>query len=475
MSLESNMQRLAGQETAAETDAKKRLNALFDPDTFVEVGAFTMAGDKASGVVTGYGYVDGSPVYAFAQDNTVDGGAVGRVHAEKIKKLYEMAAKTGAPVVAVYDSKGARLNEGHDVLAGYGELLAVSNNLSGVVPQISVVLGTCAGVSAMLACSADFVVMSEKAEFFLTAPFVTEALGDKTEGAGTAANAMKAGVAHFVCADDEEAMNQTRKLLSLLPINNLSAAPMFEFEENEAGVQTLMNYMTGEETDTVKALESIADAENLLVLQNGFGSGAVTALGTLNGSAVGFAATVGEKLNADDCAKLARFVRTCDAFSLPVVTLVDTDGFVPSAKGELAGSVRESAKLAHAYAEATCPKVAVITGDAFGPAYIALAGKGANADVVIAWPSAVISALNPEASVEVLWQDRVAGADKAKRAELAEEYKDTLASPFEAAKGGYVDFITAPENTRQTLVSVLDMLSGKRVSKMPKKHGNMPL
>lgn len=201
MSLESNMQRLAGQETAAETDAKKRLNALFDPDTFVEVGAFTMAGDKASGVVTGYGYVDGSPVYAFAQDNTVDGGAVGRVHAEKIKKLYEMAAKTGAPVVAVYDSKGARLNEGHDVLAGYGELLAVSNNLSGVVPQISVVLGTCAGVSAMLACSADFVVMSEKAEFFLTAPFVTEALGDKTEGAGTAANAMKAGVAHFVCAD----------------------------------------------------------------------------------------------------------------------------------------------------------------------------------------------------------------------------------------------------------------------------------
>lgn len=230
-------------------------------------------------------------------------------------------------------------------------------------------------------------------------------------------------------------MNQTRKLLSLLPINNLSAAPMFEFEENEAGVQTLMNYMTGEETDTVKALEAIADAENLLVLQNGFGSGAVTALGTLNGSAVGFAATVGEKLSADDCAKLARFVRTCDAFSLPVITLVDTDGFVPSAKGELAGSVRESAKLAHAYAEATCPKVAVITGDAFGPAYIALAGKSANADVVIAWPSAVISALNPEASVEVLWQDRAAGADKAKRAELAEEYKDTLASPFEAAKG----------------------------------------
>lgn len=474
MSLESSMQRLAGQD-AAQTDARKRLNALFDPDTFVEIGAFVMAGDKAGGVITGYGYVDGNPVYAFAQDNTVDGGAVGRVHAEKIKKLYETAAKTGAPVVAVYDSKGARLNEGHDVLAGYGELLALSNNLSGVVPQISVVLGTCAGVSAMLACSADFVVMSEKAELFLTAPFVVEAAGEKTDGAGTAQNAMKSGVAHLVCADDAQAMEQTRRLLSLLPINNLSAAPMFEFEENEAGAQALAEYQAVEEKDPVKALEAIADADSLLVVQDGFGTGSVTALGTLNGSAVGFAATAGKRLSADDCAKLARFVRTCDAFSLPVITLIDTDGFVPSAKEELAGSIRESAKLAHAYAEATCPKVAVITGDAFGPAYIALAGKGANADIVIAWPTAVISALNPEASVEILWQDRVAGADKAKRAELAEEYKQTLASPFEAAKGGYVDFIVAPESTRQTLSSVLDMLSGKRVSKMPKKHGNMPL
>jgi len=475
MSLESNMQRLADQTAAVETDAKKRLNALFDPDTFVETNAFTMVGEQACGVITGFGYVDGSPVYAFAQDHTVDGGAVGRIHAEKIKKLYEMAAKTGAPIVAIYDSKGARLNEGLDALAGYGDLLAISNNLSGVVPQISLVLGTCAGVSAMLACGADFVVMSEKAEFFLTAPFVTEALGEKIEGAGTAENAMKSGVAHLVLAEEAEAIAETRKLLSMLPINNLSAVPMFEFEENEAGAQTLVGRMMGEETCTAKTVKGIADADSVLVLQKGFGKGVVTALGTVNGSAVGFVATKGKKLDADDAAKIARFVRTCDAFSLPVVTLVDTEGFVPSAKGELAGSIRESAKLAHAYAEATCPKVSIIIGKAYGPAYIALAGKGANADVVIAWPSALISALTPEASVEVIWQDRLAGADQAKRAELVAEYQDTLASPFEAAKNGYVDFIVSPEETRPTLINALDMLSGKRVNKLPKKHGNMPL
>jgi len=259
----------------------------------------------------------------------------------------------------------------------------------------------------------------------------------------------------------------------MLPINNLSAVPMFEFEENEAGAQTLVGRMMGEETCTAKTVKGIADADSVLVLQKGFGKGVVTALGTVNGSAVGFVATKGKKLDADDAAKIARFVRTCDAFSLPVVTLVDTEGFVPSAKGELAGSIRESAKLAHAYAEATCPKVSIIIGKAYGPAYIALAGKGANADVVIAWPSALISALTPEASVEVIWQDRLAGADQAKRAELVAEYQDTLASPFEAAKNGYVDFIVSPEETRPTLINALDMLSGKRVNKLRKKLGKM--
>lgn len=476
MSLESKMQQLGTlQDKAAENDARKHLSALFDPDTFVETDAFAKAGEKPAGVITGFGYVEGNPVYAFAQDNTVDGGAFGKIHAEKIKKLYDMALKTGAPVVGIYDSKGARLAEGHDMLAGYGALLAASNNLSGVVPQISVVLGTCAGVSAMLCCGADFVVMSKEAEFFLTAPFVARANGEKAEGAGTAENAVKSGTAHLVCGSSDETLQEVRKLISLLPVNNLSAVPMFEYEENLDGPAKLADCMMSGERDALSILQSVADKDSVIVLQDGFGESSVTALGTLAGSTVGFAATGGNKLTKEDTAKVARFVRTCDAFSIPVVTFVDTEGFVPSAAEELAGSIRESAKLAHAYAEATCPKAAVVIGPAYGPAYIALAGKGANADTVIAWPSAVISALPPAASVEILWQDRLAGADQAKRDALALEYQDTLASPFEAAKNGYVDFITAPEQTREVLIRTLDMLSGKRVSKTPKKHGNMPL
>ena len=476
MSLESKRQQLAdfNVKASSDNDAKKRLTALFDPDTFVEMNAFAMTNDVSCGVITGYGYVDGNPVYAFAQDNSVDGGAVGRIHAEKIKKVYEMASKTGAPVVAIYDSKGARLNEGFDALAGYGDMLALSNNLSGVVPQIAVVLGTCAGVSAMLACGADFVVMSESAELFMTAPFVAKANGEAAEGAGTAAFAEKCGVAHLVCKDDQDALAQTRTLLSLLPINNLSMVPQFEYEEDVAGADTLLQYMA-KEVCVCQAVKAIADASSVIVLQKEFGKGVFTALGTLAGSTVGFAGTKGEKLTADDSAKLARFVRTCDAFSIPVVTLVDTDGFVPSSKAELAGSIRESAKLAHAYAEATCPKIALITGDAVGSAYIALAGKGANADMVMAWPSAMISAMAPEAAVEILWHEKLAGVDKAGRKQLVEEYKDTLASPLEAAKNGYIDQIFEPDQTRAYLIGALDMLSGKRVSKMPKKHGNMPL
>ena len=477
MSLESKRQQLAdfNLKASSDNDAKKRLTALFDPDTFVEMDAFAMTNDISCGVITGYGYVDGNPVYAFAQDNSVDGGAVGRIHAEKIKKVYEMASKTGAPVVAIYDSKGARLNEGFDALAGYGDMLALSNNLSGVVPQIAVVLGTCAGVSAMLACGADFVVMSEKAELFMAAPFVTKANGESVEEAGTAVYAEKCGVAHLVCKDDQDALMQTRTLLSLLPINNLSMVPQFEYEEDAAGADTLLQYMLKEEACTCKAVKAIADASSVVVLQKEFGKGVVTALGTLAGSTVGFAATKGKKLTSDYSAKLARFVRTCDAFSIPVVTLVNTDGFVPSSKAELAGSIRESAKLAHAYAEATCPKIALITGDAVGSAYIALAGKGANADMVMAWPSAMISALAPDAAVEILWHEKLAGLDKAGREQLTEEYKNTLASPLEAAKNGYIDQIFEPDQTRAYLIGALDMLSGKRVSKMPKKHGNMPL
>lgn len=445
------------------TPARKRIASLFDQDSFVELDAFAASNGEPCGVVTGYGYVDGNPVYVFSQDIKASSGAVTMAHAKKIKKVYELASKTGAPVVGIYDSNGAKLTEGVDALAAYGEMLASVNNLSGVVPQISLVLGTCAGVSAMMACSADFVVMSKKAEFFLASS------GDSTKD--SAAAAAKAGTVHIVAKNDDEGVENARKLLSMLPSNNLSAAPLFDFAAPEAAPAE------GEAVkDTIKA---IADADSVVELQAEFGATAVTALATVNGNVVGFAATDKQAGNlcAHGSAKISRFVRLCDAFNIPVVTLVDVEGFRATENDELAGSIREVAKLAHAYAEATTPKISVITGAAYGSAYIALAGKGANADLVFAWENASVSALNPDASVELFWHDKLKKTKNLaqSRQELAAEYKQTLGSAFEAARGGHIDAVIDPAETRANVASALDMLAGKRVSKLPKKHGNMPL
>jgi acetyl-CoA carboxylase carboxyltransferase component len=478
MSPESKVQKLADLCNSNDKSkaAYKRLEMLFDEGSFVEIDGFAQVGDGGSGVVTGYGYVEGSLVYAFSQDSTVAGGAVGRLHATKIKKIYELAAKTGCPVVAVYDSNGTRIDEGNAVLAAYGELLALSNNVSGVVPQIAAVLGTCAGCSAMLACSADYVVMSKNAQLFMTAPFNAKADGDDTVGAGSAGNAAKSGIAHIVSEDDETAMASVKEIVSMLPSNNLSMVPVFEYEENAEGQAVLDSVYADVDSADMKAFVSaVSDMGSVVELQGDFGSNASIFLVRVQGSTVGIAAANGA-VDADDCAKLARFVRTCDAFAIPVITVVNTPGFLQSAKTELEGSIRDVAKLAHAYAEATCPKISLITGQAYGPAYIALAGKGANADTVLAWPNAVISALAPETAVEFLWHDKLKTATslEQKRNELIEEYKDTVASVFTAAQEGYVENIIEPKDTRKALISALEMLAGKRVSKLPKKHGNIP-
>lgn len=473
MSSEIKMQKLADfrkkmNETAP---AKERLASLFDESSFVELDAFATAADgQACGVVTGYGYVDGNPVYAFSQDITAESGAVTAAHAKKIKKIYDLAAKTGSPVVGIYDSNGAKLTEGMDALGAYGEIMLAVNNLSGVVPQISLVLGTCAGNMAMIACSADVVIMSEKAEFFLTAPFTAVANGEDAALAGTAKAAEASGAVHLVAADDAAAIESARKVIGMLPSNNLSIAPIFDFAANEVAVTA--------NSSAKEVINAVADVDSLVELQPGFGACMVTALATIAGNPVGVVATdKSTPICAAGANKAARFVRFCDAFNLPIVTFVDTKGFEVSLATELAGSIREMAKLAHAYAEATTAKVSVVTGEAYGPAYTMLAGKSSNADVAVAWAGASISALKPETSVELLWHEKLAGAKNLStaRAELVEEYKNTLASPFEAAKDGYLDNVILPEETRNTVICALDMLAGKRVSKLPKKHGNMPL
>ncbi len=437
--------------------ARARLTKLFDENTFVEIDALAKAGENAAAVVTGYGSVDGSTVFAFSQDSSVASGALGKVHAAKIKKVYELAAKTGAPVVGVYDSKGADLTNPYDTMAAYGELLALSNNLSGVVPQVSLVLGICAGSAALIASGADFIVMSEDGEFFLTAPAASEACSAK--------NAAETGVAHVVAKDADGAIAAARKIISMLPLNNLAEAPIWDFAEAEGAAAALQ--AAGEKLDCVEAAEivkNIADAGSVTELQASFGKKAYAALATIGGQAVGILGAAGS-LGKDECAKLARIVSICDAFSIPVVTLVNTEGFE--------GSVRDTAMLAHVYAEATTPKVSVVLGKAYGSAYIALAGKGANADMAYAWPGAVISPLKPETAVAFLYNDRIT-AEKSRQAVEA-EYQETEASAFAYAECGLIDAVIDPSATRAVVLSALDMLSGKRVSSLPKKHGNLPL
>lgn len=446
------------------TPARKRLELLFDDGSFTEINSFTMEKDSLAGVISAYGYVNGSPVYAFSQDKSVNGGAVGTAHAAKIAKLYSLAAKTGTPVVGIYDSNGAFVDGSADSLNAYSEMISASSVISGVVPQISIIMGTCAGSAAILACSSDFVIMTKDSEFFVAPPFDT-----KKNGVGTAKACAAAGIAHAVCDSDEDAVKKAKAVLNLMPANNLASAPMFETDENNTVLSS---------GDIKSIVEAVADADSAVELSADFGKAAYTALASVNGSSVGIIATnkADSRLTADDCDKLARFIRTCDAFSLPVITFVDTEGFDADSEAELAGSVRDMTKLANCYAEATTVKISVITGKAIGPAFVALAGKNLNTDFTLAWENAVISPLAPVTAVEFLWHDRLKGAENlsAKRNELAEEFSNTVASAVSAAERNAVDEVIAPEDTRKVLVSALDILAGKRVSKLPKKHSNIP-
>ncbi len=463
MSIESKLE-LVQKSHSAEKDspAMKRLQALFDEGSFTEIDSLAKSCDGPAEVVAGFGAVEGYPVYAFAQNSAVAGGAMSKAQAAKIRKIYDLAVKTGSPVVGVYDSAGARLKEADEMLAAYGEILCSSNNLSGVVPQISVVAGPCIGTAALLASSADVVIMSEDAQLEL-----------ETDGAaGSAQEAAAAGVAHLVAPDAEAAVAQARKLISLLPSNNLAAAPLCEYSDAagfEAALENCAASMDqGGKADGRALILAVADDGSFVELQKEYGATFTCGLATIGGTVCGVVVSNGEQIDADGCAKAARFVRFCDAFAIPVVTFVNAKGFT---------SLKEAAKLSHAYAEATTAKIAVVTGMAYGAAFIALAGRAANADVTLAWPSAVISSLNPEAAVSILWNDKLAAMKNplTDRAKLVKEYMDTEASPLHAAAAGYIEDVIAPAETRARLFAALDMLAGKRVTRLPKKHSNIQL
>ena len=422
------------------TNAYKIITEFFDDDSFCEIDAFAKSGDSYAEAVAGFGTVEGLPVYAFAQNSDICSGAMSKAQAAKLKKVYDLALKTGAPVVGFYDSIGGRLSQGTELLAGCGEVLKSAASLSGVVPQISVVLGTCLGTSALNAVSADVVIMSEKAQLSLS---VT---GENSDSAYNAEN----GIASLVAKDTQEAISMTKNIILYLPSNNLNMAPQ-SFEESP-------------ECDCGCLVSKTIDGNSGLKLFSEYGSkNSNVRLARLGGQVVGIVSTKGGMLECNDTDKLAKFVRFCDAFSLPLITFVNCDGFE---------SVKSAAKLSSAYAEATTVKISVVTGKAIGSAYIALAGTGANADVVYALPDAVISPVNVEAAAFIMAPEAMKVPVEEQKS-VAEKFAQENLSAFNAAQNGYVDGIVEEEQLRQMLISALDMLAGKRVPTLSKKHSTI--
>ena len=415
----------------------------------------------ADGAVSAaWGYAAGQQAYAVYQN----GEAVTVKDVEKNIKVLEMAAQTGCPVVTFYNSVGAKLAEGLDVLTASARLNAAIARLSGVVPQVAVVTGVCGGTSALNAAAADVCIMARNAELFFTAPFTSAAKGDKVPGAGSAEAASKAGVASLVAADAAEAAEKAAHIVGLLPANNLTGPAVFEFEQPSAVLKA--------GSAPAKAAAAILDQDSAVELYAGFGKSVYTAFGTIGGNAVGIVAT-GEQLCHNCVSKASRFVRLCDAFSVPVVTIVDTQGFVPSSTDDIAGGIREAARLAATYADATTAKVAVLSGKAIGPVYTALA----NADLRIAVNGCTVSVLEPSAAVTVLYKDEIDASDNilAATSAKAAAYAAEACSAASAVSGGAADMICDAANARASVVAALELLSTKRASRLPKKHGNMAL
>ena len=441
---------------ASKTFGKEQILA-----SFFDEGAYTVLFAR-SAVSAAFGSANGQPVYAICQD----GEAVTVADVDKCVKVLDMAVKTGNPVVTFYDSTGACLSEGLGVLTAQARWTEKIAQISGVVPQLAVVTGVCGVSSALAAAAADVCIAAEGCEIFFTAPFTSAAAGDKVEGAGSAELAAKAGVATVVAKDAAEAVAAAARLVAMLPANNLSAPAMFDAAEPAAALD--LNKYTA-----AGAAAAVVDADSAVELFGGFAKGVYTALATVAGNPVGVVATEPGALCRYSVSKAARFVRLCDAFSLPVVTLVNSEGFSASVSEDVAGAIREAARLAGTYADATTARVAVLTGKAVGPVYTALA----NADLTIAVQGCTVSAVDPKVAVTVLYKDELDASDNIVNATAAKAsaYAAESCSADAALAAGVADFAVAPAQVRSTLAAALDMLATKRTQRLPKKHGNMAL
>jgi propionyl-CoA carboxylase beta chain len=482
--------------------AMERVEALLDPGSFQQLDGLARHRSHAfgldrtrpygDGVVTGYGTIDGRPVCVFAQDFTVFGGSLGEVFGEKIVKLMDLALRTGCPVIGINDSGGARIQEGVVSLGLYGEIFRRNVLASGVVPQISLVMGPCAGGAVYSPAITDFTVMVDKtSHMFITGPDVIKTVtGEDVEFeelGGARTHNTKSGVAHYMATDEDDALEYVKALLAHLPSNNLEDPPVFggeadlDLTDDDRELDTLIPDSANQPYDMHTVIEHVVDDGDFLEVQPLWAPNIIVGFGRVEGRAVGVVANqpmqFAGTLDIDASEKAARFVRTCDAYNVPVLTFVDVPGFLPGTDQEWNGIIRRGAKLIYAYAEATVPLVTVITRKAYGGAYDVMGSKHLGADVNLAWPTAQIAVMGAQGAVNILYRKELkeAAEPAAERTRLIAEYEDTLANPYMAAERGYVDRVIFPSETRPMVVRALRALRNKRASLPPKKHGNIPL
>lgn len=491
--------RIAKQHAMGKMTARERINFLLDVDSFEEFDMFVqhrcnnfgMEKKKilGDGIVTGCGTIDGRLVYVYAQDFTVFGGSLSETLAAKIVKVMEMSMKMGAPVIGLNDSGGARIQEGVLALGGYADIFQKNVEASGVVPQISAILGPCAGGAVYSPAITDFVIMAQKTSYmFITGPKVVksvtnEVVTDEQLG-GAMVHASKSGVAHFAAEDEEEALGIIRELISYIPSNNMEETPIVTPKDTIDRVSEELNNiipdLSNQPYDMKEIIATIADDGEFLEVSRHFAPNIITAYARFNGRSVGIVANqpsfLAGVLDIKASIKAARFVRFCDAFNIPLLTLVDVPGFLPGTAQEYGGIINHGAKLIYAYAEATVPKVTVITRKAYGGAYCVMSSKHMRGDINYAWPKAEIAVMGADGAVNILYRKELKDdSDGSKREELSKDYRDKFANPYAAAQHGYIDDVIEPRNTRFRVIRAFEMLSTKRLTNPMKKHGNIPL
>jgi propionyl-CoA carboxylase beta chain len=492
--------RIDAQHAKGKLTARERIDALMDPGSFQEIDKFVVhqctefgiderkiPGD---GVVTGYGTIDGRLVYAFSQDFTVFGGSLGEMFAKKVCKLMDLAMKAGAPVIGLNDSGGARIQEGVASLAGYGDIFFRNVMASGVVPQISAIMGPCAGGAVYSPALTDFVIMVDKtSHMFITGPQVIKTvLGQEVsfeELGGALVHSQTSGVAHFIVEDEERCVQLIKELWSYLPSNYMEDPPIVykgdDPDRTDEGLRDIIPDDPDKPYDVKEIIYGVVDGGEFLEVQRLWAPNIVIGLARLNGRTVGVVANqpsfYAGALDISSSVKAGRFVRFCDAFNIPVITFVDVPGFMPGADQEHGGIIRHGSKLLYAYCEATVPKITVIVRKAYGGAYDVMGSKHSGGDVNYAWPSAEIAVMGPQGAINIIFRKEIAEAEDAdeRRADLASEYIQRFANPYVAAQKGYLDDVIEPAETRPKLISALEMLATKREARPPKKHANIPL